>query len=51
MLVKKKKVLHVRNKTPDDVADANVGRYPLIITAAGRFVTYWRSLQKLPNTL
>ena len=41
-----KRVLLVRNKTPNDVVYGELGRYPLFIPATVRFVKYWLKLLK-----
>ena len=44
-----KKVLHVRNKTPNGVVYGELGRYPLFITATVRFIKYWLKLLMQPD--
>ena len=42
-------ILHVRNKTTNEVVYGELGRYPLFITATVRFIKYWLKLLTQPD--
>ena len=44
-----KKLLHVRNKTPNDVVYGKLGRYPLSITATVRFINPFIAMLATPT--
>ena len=46
-----KRVLHVLDKTPNDIVYGELGRYPLWVTSISKSIKYWFCLLKQPENL